>query len=70
MSEREYDLKLSTGAVVQWHGKDGPDAAERYVDTNPAATVVATRLAASERYGIRVGHRHITEPGDDTRRGS
>lgn len=40
--EREFDLKLADGRVVQWHGRDGADAARRYVDCK-GGTVVAWR---------------------------
>lgn len=47
-----YELKLATGKVVQWDGKDGINAAERYVDCHRAATVVAWREI---RHGLFVG---------------
>ena len=61
---REWELKLASGKVVVWAGRDGDAAARRYVDANPAKTVVATRNA--DRHGVRVfgpGAR-IIEPGD------
>jgi hypothetical protein len=36
---RTYDLKLDTGAVVQWSGENGVDAARRYVDCKGGAVV-------------------------------
>ena len=32
MREYEFELKLSGGKVVTWTGKDGIDAATRYVE--------------------------------------
>ncbi len=42
MQER-YQLKLTSGKVAEWPGKDGKDAARRYVDCHQEAKVVATR---------------------------
>lgn len=44
----EYELLLKTegeegGKIVVWQGKDGLDAARRYVDAHRGATVVAWR---------------------------
>ena len=39
----EYELKLSNGKTVVWEGKDGINAAERYVDCFRDATVIAWR---------------------------
>jgi hypothetical protein len=47
-----FELKLQDGKVATWDGKDGLDAARRYVDTC-GGTVVAWREA--DRYGIHVG---------------
>jgi hypothetical protein len=52
--EQMYQLKLAIGKPVEWPGKDGEDAARRYVDTFREAIVVATRLASSESYGVWV----------------
>lgn len=38
-----YELKLADGRVVAWDGRDGEDAARRYVDCHREATVVAWR---------------------------
>lgn len=41
--DREFELKLATGKVVVWPGKNGVNAAHRYVDCHDGATVVAWR---------------------------
>lgn len=38
-----YELKLADGRVVTWQGKDGVNAAVRYVDAHWDAVVVAWR---------------------------
>lgn len=43
MRTQTFDLKLATGKTVQWEGKDGEDAARRYVDAFPDTCVVAWR---------------------------
>lgn len=48
----KFELKLQTGKVVEWDGKDGEDAARRYVDCHREAAVVASRPA--DRHGIFV----------------
>ncbi len=50
--EQRYELKLVDGKTAEWPGENGEDAARRYVDTFRKATVVATRLANSEVYGV------------------
>lgn len=52
MAEQRFELKLSTGKVVEWTGRDGVDAARRYVDVHRDAVVVAWR---TPRVGIYVG---------------
>lgn len=47
-----YELKLSTGKVVEWDGTDEENAARRYVDCHRDAAVVATRPAPE--YGVSV----------------
>lgn len=59
---REWELKLADGRVVTWQGRDGEDAARRYVDCHREAEVVASRNA--DRHGLHVGVREIVEPGD------
>lgn len=44
MIERVYELKLESGKVVTWTGKDGPDAASKYVASHPGVRVIAYRL--------------------------
>jgi len=51
--EKEYELKLASGKVVIWHGKDGINAAERYVDCKRGETVIAWRNYP--RYGVFIG---------------
>ena len=49
-----YELKLADGSVVTWAGKDGVDAAVRYVDAHrEAAAVIAWR---EPRVQLRVGY--------------
>lgn len=62
MSERTYQLKLATGKVVTWVGRDGENAARRYVDAHRDAVVVATREDRAPQ--IRVGYGEITGPGE------
>jgi len=54
--EREFELKLASGKVVVWSGKDGINAAERYVDCN-GGTVIAWR--DYPKYGVFVGTGNI-----------
>lgn len=46
----QYELRLSDGKAVVWDGKDGRDAARRYVAAHPGASVIAWREA--ERHGF------------------
>jgi hypothetical protein len=47
-----FELKLATGKIARWPGRDGPDAARRYVDCHRDAVVVAWRPA--DRHGLFV----------------
>lgn len=47
-----FELKLSTGEVVTWDGRDGVDASERYVDVHRDAAVLAWR---EPRHGLFIG---------------
>ncbi len=38
-----YELKLASGKVVTWEGKNGLNACERYADAHPGETVIAWR---------------------------
>jgi hypothetical protein len=38
-----YELKLGNGDVARWEGASGENAAERYADAHPGATVSAWR---------------------------
>ena len=58
-TERRYDLKLDDGSTASWTGTDGENAARRYVDCFRDATVIATRLAYSEQFGVFTGGRII-----------
>ena len=60
LMESEYELKLASGKTVVWSGKDGVNAAERYVDCNRGEVVIAWR--DYPRYGIFLGIRNIIEP--------
>lgn len=46
--ERAFELKLGTGKFVTWNGKDGEDAARRYVDCHEDSSVVAWRYPKVE----------------------
>lgn len=48
MAEQEFELKLASGRVVKWLGKNGEDAAYRYVDGFPGTTVIAWRYPKFE----------------------
>ncbi len=61
MTDSKYELKLHNGSVVTWTGKDGEDAARRYVDTFRKAQVIATRPA--EMWGIFQMGRNTTIEG-------
>jgi hypothetical protein len=57
MSEREFELLLlgdekSPTEIVRWSGKDGEDAARRYVDCHRDASVIAWREIA---HGLFIG---------------
>lgn len=56
--EEKYELKLKSGKVVTWLGKDGEDAARRYVDIHREEAVIAWR---NVRYGLAIGLQMITE---------
>jgi hypothetical protein len=60
MTRRAYELKLSTGEVVAWDGKDGVQAAQSYADSHPGATVVMWR---EPRHGLWPMLAPIVEPG-------
>ena len=40
---RSFELKVKGGQNVVWDGLDGPDAAQRYAQSHPGATVLAWR---------------------------
>jgi hypothetical protein len=50
--EQEYELKLASGKVVVWTGKDAINACKRYVDCFRGETVIAWR--DYPRYGVFV----------------
>ncbi len=54
-----FDLRLSSGNVVQWEGANEQEAARRFVAAHPAAVVVATRPAP--RHGLFFGLAPIKE---------
>ncbi len=56
---KEYELKLATGRVIIWEGRDGIDAAKRYIDCHREEAVIAWR--DYPRYGIFLGVRNIIE---------
>ena len=50
---------------VEWDGKDGPDAARRYVAAHPGAVVTHWATPKRERTGVFVANvAQIVEPGD------
>jgi hypothetical protein len=57
----QYELGLASGKTVVWDGKDGKDAAQRYVDAHPTEAVTAWREA--ERHGFYPFNGRIVEPG-------
>jgi hypothetical protein len=50
--EATYELRLSDGDRVTWTGRNGPDAARRYVDAHRGASVIAWR---TPRVALTVG---------------
>ncbi len=48
--DQQYELKLASGKTVVWEGKDGINAAKRYVDCHREDTVIAWR--DYPRYGV------------------
>lgn len=60
--ERLFDLKIAgKGGHVTWSGKNGEDAARRYVDCYRGATVIAWREGA--RHGLHIGIKPISQGG-------
>ena len=60
MMVRQYELKLSDNRRVIWEGKDGQDAARRFVSSHPDKEVIAFRN--HPRHGLFIGnHNHIKE---------
>ena len=60
MTETRWELKLATGKRATWSGKNGTDAAIRFVDCHQTETVVAYREA--DRHGLHIlGTGTITE---------
>lgn len=59
MSDKKFELKLASGKVVEWQGKDGADAAQRYADAHRGVTVTAWR---DVRQGVFPGMLRIVEP--------
>ena len=53
MTDRPFELKTADGGVVSWSGRDGADAAARYVDAHRETVIVAWR---EPRYGVYVVH--------------
>lgn len=51
--QREFELELTNGKVVTWHGTDGENAARRYVDCKRDTGVIAWREI---RHGLFVVH--------------
>lgn len=54
-----FELKLATGKVVTWEGRDGEEAALRYADAHRDSTVVAWRHI---RHGLFFGLKPIVGP--------
>lgn len=59
--ERQYELKLSNGKRVVWNGKDGIDAAHRYVDCIGDKNISVIAWRDYPRYGIFPGILKIEE---------
>ena len=50
--ERQFELMLASGKRVMWNGRNGVDAAHRYVDCHAGASVTAWR---TPRVSLSVG---------------
>lgn len=56
MSDQMFELKLVGGKVVRWPGKDGQDAAQRYVDAHrDCRGVFATREDRTPQIRVGIG---------------
>lgn len=64
--DQSFEVKLATGQIVTWSGRDGMDACRRYVAAHPGAVAVAWRPA--DRHGVFPGLLPIVEGGDRPRR--
>ena len=49
----QFELKLAHGKPVVWEGKDGADAATRYVDAHRNAEVIAWRDYPRTNFVVR-----------------
>ena len=56
--KQQFELKLSTGKVVEWEGSDGKAAAQNYAAAHPEAVVIAWR---EPRHGLFFGAKVIVE---------
>jgi len=50
--DKPFELLLADKSVVTWNGSDGINAAKRYADAHPGATVIAWREV---QHGLSVG---------------
>ena len=48
--ENRYELKLTGGKVVEWTGKSGEDAAQRYADTFKGTEMRAYKIISTGIY--------------------
>ncbi len=52
---RRYELKLESGKVVEWSGKDGEDAARNYVGGDSRREGVVAHRESRAEYGLAIG---------------
>lgn len=62
-----FELKIDEQEKsVEWDGKDGIDAAQRYAKAHPGTVVTGWRTPKRERTGVFVANvAQIAEPGDE-----
>ena len=56
--KQPFELKLSTGKVVEWEGSDGIAAAQNYAAAHPGVVVIGWR---EPRHGLFFGFKVIVE---------
>ena len=55
---QRYELKLATGAFVEWEGSTGEGAAQNYASSHPEAIITAWREV---RHGLFLGTQRIKQ---------